>query len=134
MKNYVTQINLKRLFCRIIKIGTIVEIILLYFVWLTLLNFFSPEGFHLVQDFNFNFLPKKSVIVYICLYLIQFGTGFFFFSFVFFSLTFFVLFSTYILGQIELIVIYVKQLNLNEPKYLAAGLKEIIKLHLDALR
>lgn len=50
-----------------------------------------------------------------------------------FSLSFFILFVTYITGQLQLIKHYVDHLNLDDHNALAGALKEITALHLDVL-
>lgn len=54
--------------------------------------------------------------------------------FLLFSFSFFIFFSNYIIGQLELIEHYILQLDLNDVKKLRYNLKEIVKLHLDVLR
>lgn len=86
-------------------------------------------------DLNFKFCPQDEFSI--CLgFLLTFQCFAYLAAFFLgaFSLSYCILFTEYIVGQLELITCYVSQLNLTDTQDLRAKFEEIIKIHLDVLR
>lgn len=85
-------------------------------------------------DIGFKFIAKDSLIFFCTIFALQFSGGILLFFFLLNSLSFFVLFTTYVIGQIELIVLFAEQLNTEDEFKFSAGLKEVVELHLNVLK
>lgn len=118
----------------ILKHATILTLMFMTCFWVPYFNLTIPEGYYLMIELNFKFLSKNSFTVFLFFHFIQCCTSTFILFIFFFSLSFFILFTNYIFGQLELIKIYINQLNLNDTKAFIYGLGEVTGLHLDVIR
>lgn len=106
-------------------------------IYLIILPFqlFSSEGHSLPLDINLrHFSEKDSLAIFLVELTIFVPTTFLNLAFSTFSLSFFILFTCYIVGQLELIAQYMQQLDTTDPILFAKTLGEVVELHLDALR
>lgn len=105
------------------------------FLVMTPLESFLTHSYSFPLDFNIrNFSEKDSFLVFVVEFCLMFSATYFMAHLYMISLSLFILFSSYMVGEFELLAHYIAQLNLMDPEVLANQLKEITEQYLDVLR
>lgn len=85
-------------------------------------------------DINIKGYPEQdNVAVFVLEFIIHFFGALAGSQLCIFSLTFFIIFSSYVIAQLQLVALYVRNVPLNDSKLLRRHLQEIVFLHLDVL-